>query len=237
MSTKKIEISNLGTILLEKRKVKNINIRVSPEGIKVTLPLSESFKSAEEAVFSKLDWIKKHYTNTKQIKQTQNSFLDSDVFSTRNHTVYIKPENIQDVVLKKVKNEYTIYYPSHFDPKDARLQKAILHYLTEIYRQEAKVFLPTRVESLASMFGFTYKRVFIKNMRSRWGSCSSVNNINLNLHLLRLPNELVDYVILHELTHTIHKNHSQKFWKHLISILPNTKVLDKQLSDFSPVRF
>jgi len=72
-------------------------------------------------------------------------------------------------------------------------------------RKEAKDYLPQRTELLAAAHGFKYSGVTVKNISSRWGSCSSTNHINLNIHLVRLPEHLSDYVILHELTHTVHK--------------------------------
>ena len=83
----------------------------------------------------------------------------------------------------------------------------------ETIRKEAKEYLPQRVEQLAEQLGFSYSDVRVKNLSSRWGSCSTNNRINLNIHLVRLPQHLSDYVILHELTHTIHKNHGKDFWQ------------------------
>jgi len=82
-------------------------------------------------------------------------------------------------------------------------------------RKEAKAYLPQRTEQLATKHGFRYRGVTVKNLSSRWGSCSAINHINLNIHLVRLPQYLSDYVILHELTHTVHKNHSDLFWQSL----------------------
>jgi hypothetical protein len=72
--------------------------------------------------------------------------------------------------------------------------------------------LPPKVRTFARQYNFKINKVFIKNMKSRWGSCSAVNNINLNLHLMRLPEHLIDYVVLHELCHTVEKNHGPGFW-------------------------
>ena len=81
----------------------------------------------------------------------------------------------------------------------------------ERLRAEAKAFLPGRLAGLAARYGFSYGRVAIKHNKSNWGSCSDKGNINLNLNLMRLPADLRDYVILHELAHLRHRNHGPEF--------------------------
>ena len=81
----------------------------------------------------------------------------------------------------------------------------------ERLRAEAKAFLPGRVALLADRYGFAYGRVAVKHNRSNWGSCSDKGNINLNLNLMRLPEDLRDYVLLHELAHLRHRNHGPEF--------------------------
>lgn len=98
-----------------------------------------------------------------------------------------------------------------------------------IGRAEARRFLVHRVRELAKAHGFRYNKVFVKNQRTLWGSCSARNNINLNVNLLRLPQELRDYVIAHELAHTRHKNHSKAFWNEVSRIVGDGKALQKQL--------
>ena len=87
--------------------------------------------------------------------------------------------------------------------------------LEVIDREQARNVLAGRLNFLAQKYEFSYNRVFIRNQKTRWGSCSGVNNINLNVNLMRLPRELVDYVLLHELVHTKIKNHSRDFWREL----------------------
>ena len=81
----------------------------------------------------------------------------------------------------------------------------------ERLRAEAKAYLPGRLAELAARYGFTYGKVFIKHNKSNWGSCSVRGNINLNLNLMRLPKDLQDYIILHELAHLRHANHGPLF--------------------------
>jgi predicted metal-dependent hydrolase len=104
-----------------------------------------------------------------------------------------------------------------------------------IDRAAARKRLCDRVEQLARMHGFAYNRVFIKNQKTRWGSCSNKNNINLNINLVRLPQELIDYTILHELVHTRIKNHSPKFWDQMDALLGDARKIDKKLSGYEVV--
>lgn len=99
----------------------------------------------------------------------------------------------------------------------------------EQLRKKAKEILPKKLEELAQKHGFKYGNLRIKNAKSRWGSCSWNNNINLNLNLVLLDDELIEYVILHELTHTVIKNHSAKFWQLLCKHLPNALELRRKL--------
>lgn len=81
----------------------------------------------------------------------------------------------------------------------------------EALRLQAKRELPPRLAELAAKYGFTYHRVTIKHNSSNWGSCSTRGNINLNLNIVRLPQILQDYILLHELCHLHHPNHGEEF--------------------------
>ena len=106
-----------------------------------------------------------------------------------------------------------------------------IHDLQE-NRAKAKRSLIERLNVLSTQIKFPFNKVSIRSQKTRWGSCSGRNNINLNINLVQLPEELRDYVILHELTHTKVKNHSKDFWNTLSQILPQAKLLDKKLSAY-----
>ncbi len=101
-----------------------------------------------------------------------------------------------------------------------------------INRTAARKLLIDRLNQLAQKHGFAYNRVFIRNQKTRWGSCSIKNNINLNINLVRLPDELIDYTILHELVHTRVTNHSRRFWDQMDALLGDAKKIDKKLSTY-----
>ncbi len=102
-------------------------------------------------------------------------------------------------------------------------------HIEDELRRKALVYLPGRTEELAREHGFSYGRVSVRRSRTRWGSCSAINNINLSLFLMQLPSHLIDYVILHELVHTIHKNHSADFWKRLEMHTGNARGLAREV--------
>lgn len=92
--------------------------------------------------------------------------------------------------------------------------------------------LKNRLRDLAEKHGFTYTRVTIRRQKGRWGSCSSKGTISLNIKLARLPDDLQDYVMLHELVHTRVQNHSREFWKELGKVLAEWKTAKKRLAEF-----
>ena len=98
---------------------------------------------------------------------------------------------------------------------------------------EAKEKIVMRVNELARLHGFVYKKIFVRNLKSIWGSCSHKNNISVNMKLVVLPEKMLDYVILHELVHTRIRDHSKDFWKELDRLVGNARALDLKLQRYN----
>lgn len=105
------------------------------------------------------------------------------------------------------------------------------HTLKEIkeYKEKTGECARLRLQYWNNFYNFTYKKITIKNTKSRWGSCSRTGNINFNYKIIFLPQELADYIIVHELCHLGEMNHSANFWKLVERTIPNYKVLRKEL--------
>lgn len=101
--------------------------------------------------------------------------------------------------------------------------------LVSYLKRVAKDYLTKRVAELAEMHGFKYQSIKITSATSRWGSCSGSNALNFTYKLVLCPKSVVDYIIIHELTHTIIKNHSKRFYNHIAKIMPNYKVAEQWL--------
>ncbi|MDP8263210.1 MAG: M48 family metallopeptidase [Candidatus Ancaeobacter aquaticus] len=102
----------------------------------------------------------------------------------------------------------------------------------EIDSVRAKEKLIGRLQELSVLHGFQYNKVSIRRQKTRWGSCSAKNNISLNMYMVKLPDILIDYIILHELVHTRIKNHSKEFWAELSTYVQEAKVQDKALRKY-----
>jgi predicted metal-dependent hydrolase len=112
-----------------------------------------------------------------------------------------------------------------------RIEKS--QVLPVIDREDARKILNQRLAELATEHDFEYGKVSIRKQKTRWGSCSSQNNISLNQSLLHLPDGLIDYILLHELTHTRVKNHSPDFWDELETVCPDAKKKRRLLKTYS----
>ena len=114
-----------------------------------------------------------------------------------------------------------------------------MHVITDEERQEgilqAKKIFPERTAYFAERMGVTYNRITIREQKTRWGSCSSKGNLNYNYQLYYLPEELLDYVVIHELAHRRHMNHSADFWAEVEKYCPDYKVQRKRLKEYKLV--
>ena len=118
--------------------------------------------------------------------------------------------------------------------ESATNQQLIRSKILVALRKEAKSYLPRRLSFLAKEHGFSFARSKITHSSSRWGSCSSSGTISLNIGMMNLPFELIDYVIIHELCHTRHMNHSTKFWDEVYKFDPQYKMHRNELKKYSP---
>lgn len=100
-----------------------------------------------------------------------------------------------------------------------------------LLKEQAQKVIPVRTAYYAAQIGVTYGKITIRHQKTRWGSCSSKGNLNFNCELMRFPEEIVDYVIVHELCHRLEMNHSRRFWAEVEKILPDYRERRKWLKE------
>ncbi len=213
-----------------KRKTIGIKVTLS-EGLVVMAPLNCPKEIIEKVIKEKNSWIleaqrelERRATEEEDLmKKGQISFLGK-VYPLRFRFSSMKSS------LLTIKDEYAevrlnALLQFHKEEELREIKKAIKSF----YREEGKKILIRRTEYYSKTLKLTYNKITLKDMSSRWGSCSSKKNINYSLRLLLFPLELIDYVVVHELCHLIHMNHSKDFWQELERIMPDYKEREKKI--------
>ena len=189
---------------IQNSRARRLSIRISQLGeVSVTMPRRVSIRRAEAFLASKSPWILKKLSEINQLNHSLPDFKVGNFLNVHGTEI--------PILLQKGENSV----------EDA---------IWRILRETGQAYLPERVRMLAEKHGFEYSGVKIRKMKTRWGSCTAKNSINLNSWLMMLPEVLADYVILHELVHTIHRDHSRNFWNALDEVMGgSSKALRKAL--------
>ncbi len=224
---------SVGDILIVKKlSIRNIRLSVhSIKGIRVSIPWHISYSTAERFLEEKREWILK-VLERQRIKNEANriELKEGSVIKLITKTIYFREERSNGEINVITQGDSKIVcYPA--DCPNDKLKEAA----TVIIRKEAHRYLPVRLQELAHTYSLSYNRLSLRNNISNWGSCSQKKNINLNIHLMRLPLEICDYVIKHELCHLIHPNHKQQFHQMLNKMCDNReKELKNKLRQYTP---
>lgn len=222
MASKTYTIESIGDVTVYKRRgTKKLNLRVANNKIRVTLPTWLPYSSGVIFAKKNRDWI------IKQINLTPIFFINDGDKIGKNHTFVIEPG--KSLRTKLTDYESIIFLPPHLSINSPKSIIVVKKLIKKTLKQEAEHFLPQRTRTFAGDYGYKVANIRCKSMRSRWGSCNSQKNISLNVYLMTLNWDLIDYVIIHELVHTKHLNHSKKFWQELAVILPDFKQRQKDL--------
>lgn len=208
---------------------RKITISIRPHrGVRITIPRYATYLEAEGFALRKRDWIA---ANLKKVTDLANQAERNPVsgFVTKKHQLILEPKSTTGIKVRIQKGTILVKYNSELAQHSKEVRAAVNKGILLALKKEAVEYLPERLSELAKKCGLSYNNISIKNMKSRWGSCTGRNNINLTIHLMRLPDHLIDYVLLHELAHTIVKNHSKKYWETLERICADSKQMDKEL--------
>ncbi len=199
---------NPNKIIRSNRKTLSLTINENAELI-IRAPKRLSIEKIQDFINEKENWInRKKRLIENQIK---------DVTSNHNKLLYLGtlfPINVEQNASKELFFTGEEFIANSIEPDSLSLS------IKKWYKNKFKEIALPRVAYFANKHNLMVNQVRIKNQKTMWGSCSSKNNINLNYLLLMAPMGVIDYVIVHELVHTIHRNHSTDFWDSVESIMP-----------------
>ncbi|MDR1524500.1 MAG: M48 family metallopeptidase [Tannerella sp.] len=206
---KEIAGGDLGIILMRRNpRARRYTLRVDSGRIYATIPRRGSEREM-------LSFINQQYGRLlRMLQQSPGRMLldENTVLQSLTFRLQIKRTSLDNFYAGVKNGILHISCPLQTDFRDERTQQALWKLVEDTLRHEAKRVLPLRLNALAEKYGFRYAAVKITNSRTRWGSCTSRKNINLSLSVMLLPEHLVDYVLLHELCHTVEMNHDDGFW-------------------------
>lgn len=226
-----IEDKDLGKIILvPKKRAKKIIVRYREGNYHLTCPSSLNLSYIRNSI----EEMKPRLLKLSEKKSTQKIFMPGVEFSTFSFQLeLVESCSTQNYYMTLKDAILTISCPIRTDYKDISVQNTIREMIEKAFRYEAKRLFPSKVKYYAQKYGFTFSDVKINKSRSRWGSCSSRKGVNLSYYCMLLPEYLIDFVILHELCHTIEMNHSERFWALLDKVTDGkAKELTKELKSY-----
>ena len=220
IQTLEINGKEISYFVRKSSKAKRLIVKIDNKGnVELVLPKYVTYKEGRQFILSKKDWIKKHLNESSK-KVEGFHFLGKnikiDISEGKKNNLRFDVE--QDILFCESKQKIDE-------------QQAYEAWL----RIAAKEYIPDRTFYLANAYGFKVNKITIRNQKTRWGSCNSKGNLSFNLSLMKFSEEIIDYVIIHELCHLKFMNHSEDFWMLVSSFIPDYKERRKILKNRSLV--
>ncbi len=230
MSSKKVELVGVGEVTLIKRaQSRSLRLSVTSNGVKVSLPTWTPFSVGAAFALTNAVWIQH------ELAKQHNTLLETGQRIGKLH--YLRFEQVLNgqTITSRVTGTEVVVRMQHGEVTgDTQVQKRAHMAAIRALKREAEQLLPRRLAALAAKHNLKYTSVGIKSLKRRWGSCDSHQTITLNLYLMELPWEYIDYVLCHELAHTVAMNHGEDFWQLLTRMEPQARLLSKQLRKHQP---
>ncbi len=205
-----------------------VRLRVAPDGtLRASMPVYAPLFLLKRLIKSSRAQLRQMIEQARPIT----AYYDGQQIG-KSHTLIVHPAATLSITRKK--QRIIVHLPPSKTLVDGDVVRAIRDASIAALRLEAKSYLPKRLKYLAAQHGFTYNTVRFSHASSRWGSCNSEGTISLNIALMKLPFEQIDYVLIHELSHTIEMNHSDRFWQIVSQADPNYRQHRTALKQEAP---
>lgn len=220
--------NEFGKIIVRRSgNTRSMKASISPAGeLRISLPNFVPIFMAKRMVAGSRQEIRKLFASRPKLA------IHDGMTIGKSHSLHIR--NGYPYSLRRSGQQLLLSIPSITTLTDPAVIDAVRSASISILRKEAKAHLPRRLEHLAELNNLSYTSLRFTHASTRWGSCNQQKAINLNIALMNLPFELIDYVLIHELVHTIHLNHSTDFWAAVENIDPHYKQHRKLLKNYSP---
>ena len=229
MAQRAVNVSGIGEVVIIKRKnSSNLRLTITTDAkVRVSIPYWTPYAIGVAFAKSRADWI------IQSIEKQKPSTMNPGALIGKTHRLYFKRVAGLKIDRTMVKNS-VIAISSSLPFEDQAVQAIAYTACERALKIEAQALLPNRLSAIANQYSYGYRKLRIRKLTSRWGSCSNRQDITLSFFLVQLPWELIDYVILHELVHTKHLNHGRSYWQTFEQVMPNARYLRKQIKFYQP---
>lgn len=226
-----IQDKEFGNITVRRNSIATqVRVKVAPDGtLHASLPLHAPLFLVKHLIKNSRDELRKILTQSRPEYKYENGLQIG-----KSHTLIVQPSSGQEFSVTRHGQQIIVKLPSNIKLSDSDISRDIRNTVISALRIEAKSYLPKRLAFLANKFGYNYEKVRFSHASGRWGSYSSNGTISLNIALMKLPFELIDYIIIHEISHSKQMNHSKKFWSLVETADPNYKQHRRLLKLQSP---
>ncbi|HET7320131.1 MAG TPA: YgjP-like metallopeptidase domain-containing protein [Candidatus Saccharimonadales bacterium] len=229
MAFKQFDLTGHTVKIYKRRNSRSLRLSVTHGGdIRVSIPTWAPYSAGVTFAKSRLDWIRE------QLPVRGDSLNPGQAVGKFHRLQFVPYEGVKPAS-RVGKTEIIIRYPGHLTIGDTHVQRIAQAACIHALRNQAEQLLPQRLAQLSAQYGYSYTSVSVKQLKSLWGSCDQQKNIVLNLFLMQLPWELIDYVLLHELAHTRVLRHGEPFWSEMEKSRPSAKQLRKAMRDHQPI--
>lgn len=229
MAFKQFSFNEITVTIYKRKASRSLRLSLRPDGeVRVTIPIWAPYKTGLDFAKTREQWILEQQVPVTLLAQGQS-------IGKAHHLLFTaKAESVKP--LSRVRStSIIIQYPLSMSIADPEVQAAAKKAAKRALRAQAAALLPVRLDELAAKHGFIYNSVSVRELKSRWGSCDQKQHIVLNFYLMQLPWEYIDYVLVHELSHTEHMNHGPEFWATMARCMPNYLELKKHIRKHKPV--
>lgn len=226
-----ITIESIGEVSIRKSaRAKRLILKIDSRGKPVvTIPNFVPYIIGEQHAKRNAKWLQEHMKD-----QTMPKLFQGMRVGTQHSLQFVYKTGASKVTSRVQADFIYITLPEGSVIADPEVQAAALSAITRAVKRQAQMTLPSELYTLAQQYGYSYASVSVKNMTTRWGSCSSQGVIALNIWLLQVPEELRRYVLCHELAHLNNPHHKPSFWNELSKMDPSYKTNRTKLKAFQP---
>ena len=204
-------------------RAKNISIRVSPDrGLEVVMPSGVKSYNIEDCLKGREGWITARLDHFERLREKKANSGQVMFLGREYHLVTVIRKAA--ITVKILDDKIFVTVPDHSP-------ETLAEALERWYRGQARIIFEERVRRINKEAGYIVNRIFIRGQKTRWGSCSRLGNLNFNWRLMMAPLEVIDYIVIHELSHLGQMNHSVNFWRLVEKLCPDYKKYRKWLRE------